>query len=342
MFAFAFRRLFTLIPTFFGITILSFVLIHSIPGDPVEVMMGEKTVDPVLHAQALKRLGLDLPLPEQYWNYLKQLAHGDLGTSFRTQNPVWGDFKIAFTATAELAIFALTLAVVLGLILGVTAAVKRGSIFDHGVMTLALTGYSMPIFWWGLMAMMFFSVYLGWLPVSGRLDLMFDIPRVTGFMLIDSFLAENAHPLENKGAFKDAVMHLILPAIVLGTNSLAIIARMTRSAMLEVLKEDYIRTAKAKGLSPLRVIFVHALRNALIPVITIIGLQLGGIFSGAVLTETIFSWPGIGTWLVNAIGQRDYPIVQSGILIIATLVILTNFMVDLLYGVVSPRIRHEK
>lgn len=194
----------------------------------------------------------------------------------------------------------------------------------------------MPIFWWGLILIMLFSVSLGWTPVSGRLDLLYDIEPKTGFMLIDTLLSDE------QSSFLDAVRHLILPAIVLGTIPLAVIARMTRSAMLEVLREDYVRTARAKGLSPARVVFVHALRNALIPVLTVFGLQVGTLLAGAVLTETIFSWPGIGKWLIDAISRRDYPVVQNGILLVATLVILVNFVVDILYGLANPRIRHQR
>nr|MBP7968159.1 ABC transporter permease subunit [Brachymonas sp.] len=244
--------------------------------------------------------------------------------------------------TLELALMAMLIASVLGLIVGMVAAIRRGSIFDHGVMGLSLTGYSMPIFWWGLLLIMFFSVRLGWTPVSGRLDLLFDVPPRTGFMLIDAWLAERADPISNKGAWWDAARHLILPSVVLATIPLAVIARMTRSSMLEVLREDYVRTARAKGLSPLRVVLVHALRNALIPVLTVIGLQVGTLMGGAVLTETIFSWPGLGKWLIDAISRRDYPVVQNGILLVALLVILTNFVVDMLYGIVNPRIRHAK
>ena len=341
MFAFILRRLGVLIPTFFGITLLTFSLIRLIPGDPVEVMMGERTLDPALHAAALKRLGLDQPLPVQYFHYLEQLAQGDLGASLKTQATVWSEFKVLFPATLELATVALVFALVVGLVAGVIAAVKRGTLADHGVMTVALAGYSMPIFWWGLLLILVFSVGLGWTPVSGRISLVFDVPPHTGFMLIDAWRAELADPDLNKGALWDAVRHLILPAIVLGTIPLAVIARMTRSSMLEVLREDYVRTARAKGLSPARVVFVHALRNALIPVLTVIGLQVGTLMGGAVLTETIFSWPGIGKWLIDAIGRRDYPVVQNGILLVATLVIVTNFLVDILYGVANPRIRHQ-
>ncbi len=336
MLSFIARRLGLLIPTFFGVTLLTFALIRLIPGDPVEVMMGERRIDPQMHAEAMHRLGLDKPLYAQYLDYIGDLAHGDLGQSLRSQESVWHEFLALFPATLELAFAALIFASVLGLLAGMIAALKRGSAFDHGVMGLALTGYSMPIFWWGLVLIMFFSVYLGWTPVSDRLDLLFDVPPVTGFMLIDTLLSDE------DGAFLDALRHLILPAIVLGTIPLAVIARMTRSAMLEVLREDYVRTARAKGLSPTRVVVVHALRNALIPVLTVFGLQVGALLAGAVLTETIFSWPGIGKWLIEAIGARDYPVVQNGILLIACLVILVNFVVDILYGLVNPRIRHQR
>ncbi|MDH1054770.1 ABC transporter permease subunit [Aquipseudomonas alcaligenes] len=336
MLSFIARRLGLLIPTFFGVTLLTFALIRLIPGDPVEVMMGERRVDPEMHAEAMHRLGLDKPLPAQYLDYIGKLAQGDLGESLRTREGVWEEFLTLFPATLELSLAALLFAGTLGVIAGVIAALKRGSLFDHGVMGISLAGYSMPIFWWGLLLIMFFSVYLGWTPVSGRIDLLYDIEPVTGFMLIDTLLSDE------EGAFQDALMHLILPAIVLGTIPLAVIARMTRSAMLEVLREDYIRTARAKGLSPARVVFVHGLRNALIPVLTVFGLQVGALLAGAVLTETIFSWPGIGKWLIEAIGARDYPVVQNGILLIACLVILVNFVVDVLYGLVNPRIRHQR
>jgi dipeptide transport system permease protein len=342
MIAFILKRLWLLLPSVLGITLLTFSLIHMIPGDPIEVMVGERTLDPVMHAAALHRLGLDQPLYQQYFDYLARLAHGDLGQSLVTHDNVWSEFRTLFPATLELAVCAMLFAVGVGLLAGVIAAIRRGSLFDHGVMGLALTGFSMPIFWLGLLLIMLFSVKLGWTPVSGRINLMFDIPARSGFMLIDSWLAERADPAEYAGAFKDALMHLILPAIALGTIPMAVIARMTRSSMLEVLREDYVRTARAKGLSPARVIFVHTLRNALIPVLTVIGLQVGTLMGGAVLTETIFSWPGIGKWLIDAIARRDYPVVQNGILLVAVLVIMVNFMVDVLYGIANPRIRHAK
>jgi dipeptide transport system permease protein len=324
------------IPTFIGITILAFALIHLIPGDPIEVMMGERGVDPAMHAEAMKRLGLDLPLPVQYLHYVGHALKGDLGQSIITNTSVMGEFLGRFPATLELATCAMIFALVIGLPAGVAAALKRGTVVDHGVMGTALTGYSMPIFWWGLILIMFFSARLGWTPVSGRIAVEYDIPARTGFMLWHSLFSTD------EGAFKSAVSHLILPTIVLGTIPLAVIARMTRSSMLEVLREDYIRTARAKGLSPARVVIVHALRNALIPVVTVIGLQVGTLLAGAVLTETLFSWPGVGKWLIDAISRRDYPVVQGGILMIATLVILVNLVVDLMYGVLNPRIRHTR
>lgn len=342
MLAFLLKRLLLVIPTFLGITLLAFSLIHLIPGDPVQVMAGERRLDPEFHAQVLHQLGLDRPLHEQYFSYLWKALHLDLGESFVTHEAVWSEFTKLFPATLELSLCALLFASVVGLLAGVLAAIKRGSVLDHGVMGLSLTGFSMPIFWWGLLLIMFFSVAMRdlapalALPVSGRMALEYDITPRTGLMLVDAWLSGE------EGAFRSAVSHLVLPAIVLGTIPLAVIARMTRSAMLEVLREDYVRTARAKGLSPVRVVFVHALRNALVPVVTVIGLQVGTLLAGAVLTETIFSWPGVGKWLIDAISRRDYPVVQGGILITATLVILVNLVVDLLYGLVNPRIRHAK
>ncbi|WP_150557989.1 ABC transporter permease subunit [Pandoraea bronchicola] len=334
MLRFVLRRLGMVIPTFIGITILAFALIHLIPGDPIEVLVGERNLDPVMHAEAMKRLGLDQPLTTQYFVYLKHAAQGDLGRSIVTNEGVLHEFFSRFPATLELALCAMIFALAVGLPAGVAASLRRGKMLDHTTMGAALTGYSMPIFWWGLLLIMLFSVNLQWTPVSGRIGVEYDVPVVTGFMLIDTLLSGEP------GAFSSAVSHLILPTIVLGTVPLAVIARMTRSAMLEVLREDYIRTARAKGLSPWRVIVVHALRNALIPVITVIGLQVGTLLAGAVLTENVFSWPGIGKWLIDAILRRDYPVVQGGILLIATGVILVNLLVDVLYGVVNPRIRH--
>src|SRR6478609_3900538 len=336
MLRFILTRLSLVIPTFFGMTLLAFFLIRLVPGDPIETLAGERGIDAARHAKLLHEYGLDRPVLVQYGIYIGKVLHGDLGKSVITQEPVIREFAQLFPATIELAVCAILFALLLGIPAGIIAAVRRNSVFDHGVMATSLTGYSMPIFWWGLLLILLFSVQLGWTPVSGRMDVKYFIEPKTGFLLIDSLMSDD------KGAFLSAARHLILPTIVLGTNPLAVVARMTRSAMLEVLGEDYIRTARAKGLPPFKVIGVHALRNALIPVVTVIGLQVGVLFTGAILTETIFSWPGVGKWLIEAIGRRDYPVLQGGILLIGTMVMLVNLLVDLTYGLINPRIRHNR
>lgn len=333
MFRFLFRRVALIVPTFIGVTLLSFMLIHLVPGDPIEVRAGERGVPPERLAMLRHEFGLDQPLWKQFLDYEGQVASGHLGDSIVTHEPVWREFVTLFPATLELSFCAIVLALIIGLPLGVIAAVKRGSAFDYGLMGISITGASMPIFWWGLMMILVFSVALGWTPVSGRISDAFYVEPWSGFMLIDAWFSDDA------GAVTSAVSHLILPAIVLGTIPLATVARMTRSAMLEVLGEDYIRTAQAKGLSRLRVVVVHALRNALIPVVTVIGLQVGTLLGGAILTETIFSWPGVGHWLIESIQRRDYPVLQGGTLLVATLVMLVNLGVDLTYGFLNPRIR---
>jgi dipeptide transport system permease protein len=334
MLRFALTRLLLVLPTFVGITLLAFLLVHAIPGDPIETLHGERGLAPARHAALLHEYGFDRPLYVQYLYYIGHVLQGDLGDSLITHAPVIVEFKALFPATIELSLAAMLFAVAIGLPAGIIAAVKRNSILDHGVMGLSLAGYSMPIFWWGLLLILLFSNLLHWTPVSGRIGLEYDVDPRTGFLLIDSWLSDDP------GAFRSALNHLVLPAIVLGTVPLAVIARMTRSAMLEVLGEDYIRTARAKGLGPFRVVAVHALRNALIPVITVIGLQTGLLFTGAILTETIFSWPGVGKWLVDSINRRDYPVLQGGALLIGCTVMAVNLAVDLLYGLVNPRIRH--
>jgi len=334
MFRFLLTRVSLLVPTFIGMTLLAFFLIRLVPGDPIETMAGERGIDPVRHAQLRTAYGFDKPVIVQYGIYIGRVLHGDLGKSLITQDTVMSEFLALFPATVEFAACAILFALLLGLPAGILAAVRRNSIFDHGVMATSLTGYSMPIFWWGLLLILFFSVQLGWTPVSGRIAVQYYIEPETGFLLIDSLRAGDI------GAFWSALHHLILPAIVLGTVPLAVIARMTRSAMLEVLGEDYIRTARAKGLSRFRVVGLHALRNALIPVVTVIGLQVGVLFTGAILTETIFSWPGVGKWLIEAIGRRDYPVLQGGMLLLGGIVMLVNLLVDVAYGVINPRIRH--
>ncbi|MGR3432957.1 MULTISPECIES: ABC transporter permease subunit [Roseobacteraceae] len=327
-------KLAVLVPTFFGITIVAFGFVRVLPGDPIMLMAGERGLTPERHAQLMAQYGFDRPLWQQYLSYLGDLFRGDLGTSLVTHRPVAEDFLTFFPATMELGLCAMALAICIGLPLGVLAAVKRGSWFEQISMSTALVGYSMPIFWWGLLMIILFSGTLGWTPVSGRISLMYYFPQVTGFMLIDSLLSGQA------GAFRSAVLHLILPSVVLATIPTAVIARQSRSAMLEVLSEDFVRTARAKGLGPAMVVGRHALRNALIPVVTVIGLQVGSLMAGAILTETIFSWPGIGKWIVDSISKRDYPVVQGGLLVIAVVVMIVNLIVDLLYAVINPRIRH--
>ncbi|MGB3210674.1 MAG: ABC transporter permease subunit [Desulforhopalus sp.] len=334
MFLYFLKKLGVVLPTFFGVTLVAFVFIRMLPGDPVLLMAGERGMSEERHAALMAEFGFDKPIIVQYGHYLVQLAHGDFGTSIVTRKPVLKEFMTLFPATIELSFCAMIIAVFFGLPAGMIAATRRGSVFDHTVMTGALTGYSMPIFWWGLLLIIFFSGILGWTPVSGRISFLYYFEPVTGFMLIDSLLSGQ------EGAFTSALSHLILPAIVLGTIPLAVIARQTRSAMLEVLSEDYVRTARAKGLGPERVIGLHALRNAMIPVITVIGLQVGVLFAGAILTETIFSWPGIGKWMIDSISRRDYSAVQGGLLLIAAIVMIVNLVVDLLYGLINPQIRH--
>ncbi|MEE9909019.1 ABC transporter permease subunit [Brucella intermedia] len=335
MFRFILNKLVYLVPTFIGITIVAFAFVRVLPGDPVLLMAGERGVSPERHAELMAQLGFDRPILQQYLDYVWNLLHGDFGQSLVTKKPVLVEFFALFPATVELSICAIIVAILLGIPAGVIAAVKRGSWFDQGLMGISLVGYSMPIFWWALLLIILFSGVLQWTPVSGRISLLYFFPPVTGFMLIDSLMSDQ------KGAFASAASHLILPTIVLATIPLAVIARQTRSAMLEVLGEDYVRTARAKGLPVRRVVGLHALRNAMIPVITTIGLQVGVLMAGAILTETIFSWPGIGKWMLDSIFRRDYPVVQSGLLLIAFIIMLVNLVVDLLYGLINPRIRHK-
>jgi dipeptide transport system permease protein len=334
MLRFLVGRIAVLIPAFLGVALIAFSFIRLLPGDPVMLMSGERVMSPEKHAEIMHDLGFDRPLPVQFIDYLGNVVRGDLGNSIVTKRPVLQEFLALFPATLELSTCAIILAVCLGIPAGVIAAIKRGTWLDQTIMGTALVGYSMPIFWWGLLLIIFFSGYLQWTPVSGRISLVYYFPSVTGFMLIDSLLSGQA------GAFKSAVSYLILPTIVLGTIPLAVIARQTRSAMLEVLSEDYVRTARSKGLSPFRITGIHALRNALIPVITTIGLQVGVLLAGAILTETIFSWPGVGKWMVDAVFKRDYAVVQGGLLLIAAVIMIVNLIVDVLYGFVNPRIRH--
>ncbi|WP_415183278.1 ABC transporter permease subunit [Phaeovulum sp.] len=335
MLKFLFGKIAYLVPTFIGITIVAFGFVRLLPGDPVLLMAGERGISVERHAELTAQLGYDRPIWVQYFDFLNNLFHGDFGLSLTTKKPVLAEFLTLFPATIELGVCAVILATMIGIPLGVFAAIKRGSAFDQVSMGAALIGYSMPIFWWGLLLIILFSGILKWTPVSGRIDLLYFFPKGTGFMIYDAIASGQ------KGALSSALRHLILPSIVLATIPMAVIARQSRSAMLEVLSEDYVRTARAKGMSPFRVVGIHALRNALIPVITTIGLQVGVLMAGAILTETIFSWPGIGKWMIDSISRRDYPSVQGGLLLMAAVVMTVNLVVDLLYGLINPRIRHS-
>lgn len=328
------RRLLTALPTLVGVTLVAFLLIRLVPGDPVLLLLGERGADPALVQEMRANLGLDRPLVEQYFKFVGNALKGDLGQSLVTNRAVTEEFWDRFPATLELSFFALVFAILLGIPAGILAAVKRNSPVDYSLMGASLIGYSMPIFWWGMILILLFSVWLGWTPVAGRIGAAFDVEPKTGFLLIDVWSSE-----DGARAFWDAIRHLILPGIALGTVPLAAIARMTRSSLLEVLREDYIRTAKAKGLSAYHVVVTHAFRNALIPVITVVGLMVGSLLTGAILTESIFSWPGIGKWIVNSVTSRDYPVIQGGVLLIAALIIFVNITVDIFYMWANPKLR---
>lgn len=330
------KRLLVSLPTLFGVSLIAFALIRLVPGDPVEILIGERGASPEVIAEMRANLGLDRPLIEQYFQFIGNALQGDFGTSVISKKPVWEEFTARFPATVELGLAGLFWAILFGIPLGIVAAVKRNSFLDYSLMGGSLVGYSMPIFWWGLILILIFSIQLGWTPVSGRISVMYDVPPVTGFLFIDVWLSEEAWE-----AFKSAFMHILLPAIALGTIPLAAIARMTRSSLLEVLREDYIRTAKAKGLSAKKVVVGHALRNALIPIITVIGLMVGSVLTGAILTETIFSWPGLGRWLVQSVTSRDYPVIQGGVLLISVVVLLVNLIVDVAYMWANPHMREQ-
>jgi peptide/nickel transport system permease protein len=326
------RRLALLVPILFGVTLVVFAAIHLVPGDAAHLMLGEKATEASL-AALRHDLGLDQSLYAQYGHFLWKLLHGDLGRSVQTGNPVIVDLLERFPATIELGLAALLIALSVGIPLGVLAAVGQNRLVDYLAMGTSLLGVSMPIFWLGLVLMMIFSAGLHWLPFSQRADILVTVPRVTGLMLIDTLLAGDLW------AFGDAVQHLVLPAVTLSTVPMAIIARMTRAAMVEVLSSDYVRTARAKGLSERVVNYRHALRNAALPIATVAGLQLGMLLSGAILTETIFSWPGVGSLSVSAIFTRDFPVLQGSAILFAATFVLVNLVTDLLYFGLDPRLR---
>lgn len=331
-----FRRLLNLIPVLLGITLLVFVFLHLIPGDPAVVMSGERATPEQINALR-EQLGLNQPLPLQYLIFLWNLIRFNFGTSIISGVTIAEEIKVRWPATFELSVAAMLVAIIIAIPAGVLAAVRKNSLLDNLTMSGSLLGVSLPVYWLGLLLIYLFAVNLNWLPPSGRLsiDAGFNFKPITGFYILDALLQGNFKALQ------DVLAHLILPAITLGTIPLAIIARITRSAMLEVLSQDYIRTARAKGLLEIWVIFKHALKNALLPVITIIGLQFGTLLGGAILTETIFSWPGIGSWIYEGILARDYPVVQGGVVFVAVTFVLINLLVDLSYAFLDPRIQYQ-
>jgi ABC-type dipeptide/oligopeptide/nickel transport system permease component len=329
-----FKRLLLVIPTIIGVSIIVFLLIHFIPGDPVDVMLGEKANEET-KKELNERLGLDKPLYAQYWQWFTHALGGDFGKSIRSNEPVGKEILSRLPATLELALAAMFIATVAGITFGVAAATHWNKPVDHLAMGVSLFGVSIPVFWLGIMLIFLFSVIIRWLPVSGRLTMGLSLDHITGFYLLDALISGNFK------AFWDTLRHLILPAAALATVPLALIVRVTRSSMLEVLNEDYVRTARAKGLSQRKIIYKHTLRNALIPVITVIGLKIGTLLGGAILTETVFAWPGVGRLLVMAIYNRDYPLVQGVVFIISLVFVLINILVDYLYALVDPRIRFD-
>ncbi|MBI4590788.1 MAG: ABC transporter permease [Candidatus Rokubacteria bacterium] len=331
---YAVRRSLTLIPVLLGVSLLVFSFIHLIPGDPALTMLGERAT-PEKVGEVRRQLGLDRPIHEQYLIYLGKLFRGDLGSSIVRGDPVLTDLLRRFPATVELATAAIVLALLFGIPIGIVSAVWRNSLVDSVSRVWALAGVSMPIFWLGLMLAWFFGVQLRWLPTGFRLDTGTVFDPWTNFVILDAALQRNW------GVLRDALRHLILPAVALATIPLAVIARMTRASMLEVLSQEYIRTAEAKGLPQGVVILRHALRNALLPVLTVVGLQVGHLLAGAILTETIFSWPGIGLWVYESIESRDYAIVQGASLFIAVVFVAVNMLTDLLYAAVDPRIKYD-
>jgi peptide/nickel transport system permease protein len=329
------RRLFLLIPILLGLTILVFFWVRYLPGGPAQALLGERAT-PETVAQIERQYGLDKPLPVQYWIYLKSILQGEFGESTKTRRPVLEEFRQRFPATIELAVTAGLFAVLFGVPLGFLAAKRYGGPADHASLIVTLIGISIPIFFLALILKYIFAVRLGWLPSVGRLSVLIDLEHPTNFYVLDAIIAGNWN------AFVDAGKHLILPAVALASIPLAIIARVTRASVLDVQNEDYVRTARAKGVAPMTVNYRHVLRNAMLPIATIIGLQVGLLLSGAVLTETVFAFPGIGSWLVEGIKARDYPVIQGGVLFVAIIVVFVNLFVDLSYGVLNPRIRLSK
>ncbi|NJL93258.1 MAG: ABC transporter permease [Anaerolineae bacterium] len=336
MMTYILRRLLESVPVLLGISVLSFSILHLIPGDPAVGILGDRAT-PENVERIREQLGLNRPLHVQYVNWMGNILEGDLGRSARGNVSINNELRTRFPATIELALAAMVISMAVGLPMGIIAAINRNTIIDTAVMMFALTGVSIPIFVLGLLMIYVFGVELGWLPFVGRMDinLVRDFEPITGLYTVDAILRGDWAVLE------EALRRLALPALTLSTIPTAIIARITRSSMLETLNQDYIRTARAKGLRSNTIVLRHSLRNALLPIVTVIGLQLGALLSGAVLTETIFSWNGVGKWLLDSIIARDYPIVQAMTLLLAAIYIMINLLVDLLYAVIDPRIRYS-
>lgn len=338
MYRFMLKRIGLLFPTLFGVITLVFFMLALSPGNPAQVILGERANKESIEKMNAE-LGLDKPMHVQYVIYLKKVVHLDFGKSIKTGQNVIDEIKDRFPATIELAIFAMLFSSFLGIVIGVISATKRYSVVDYVSMFGALFGVSMPVFWLGLVLILVFSVNLDLLPTGSRLDVRYYFTPITNFYILDGII--HLFKTGDPKILGSALTHMILPAVTLGTIPLAIIARITRSSMLEVLKQDYIKTARATGMSERKVIFKYALRNALLPVITVIGLQFGMLLAGAILTETIFAWPGLGKWLYHAIESRDFPAIQGGVIVISTCFVVINLFVDLLYSVINPKIRTE-
>jgi peptide/nickel transport system permease protein len=332
MLRFVVRRLILLIPILLGLSILVFLWIRALPGGPAQALLGERATEQAIE-QIEHEYGLDKPIYVQYWRYLKTVIKGDFGQSVTTRRDVTEELRQKFPATIELAIAAMLFSTFFGIPLGFFAAKRYGGAFDHFSLVASLIGVSIPVFFLGIILKYVFAVQLGWLPTVGRIDVLIELDHPTNFYVIDAILAGDP------AALWDVMKHLILPAIALGSIPLAIIARITRAAVLDVQNEDYVRTARAKGMPPAIVDRRHVLRNAMLPIVTIIGLQVGFLLAGAVLTETVFAWPGIGTWLVDAIESRNYPVLQGGILFVALIFVVVNLLVDVSYAFLNPRIR---
>ena len=332
MLRFIVRRLILLLPILLGLSLLVFLWIRALPAGPAQSLLGERATPETIR-QIEEQYGLNEPIHVQYWSYLKTVGTGDLGTTIRTRRPVTDELKERFPATIELTLAALLFATLLGVPLGFVAAKRYGTWVDHSSLVISLIGISIPIFFLAILLKYVFAVKLGLLPTVGRISVLIDLEHPTNFYLIDALIAGDPE------AFWDVSKHLILPAIALGSIPLAITARITRAAVLDVQNEDYIRTARAKGLPPRTVDMRHIFRNAMLPIVTIIGLQMGLLLSGAVLTETVFAFPGMGTWLVEAIRQRDYAILQGGILFVSFVFVIVNLLVDISYALINPRIR---